>query len=62
MKQQERVKFFNTDKDYGFIKTERRRTRYFRAYYRAAERAGLQALSEGQRVTYEIEANILQAV
>jgi CspA family cold shock protein len=54
MPQQGSVKFFNTDKGYGFIKPDDGGRDIF-VHITAVERAGLQSLNEGQRVTYEIE-------
>lgn len=54
MPQQGTVKFFNADKGYGFIKPDDGGRDIF-VHITAVERAGLASLSEGQRVTYEIE-------
>lgn len=54
MSQQGTVKFFNADKGYGFIKPDDGGRDIF-VHITAVERAGLASLSEGQRVTYEIE-------
>lgn len=54
MPQQGSVKFFNADKGYGFIKPDDGGRDIF-VHITAVERAGLQSLNEGQRVTYEIE-------
>jgi CspA family cold shock protein len=47
------VKFFNTQKGYGFIQPEDGSKDVF-VHITAVERAGLRSLVEGQRVTYEI--------
>jgi CspA family cold shock protein len=47
------VKFFNTQKGYGFIRPEDGSKDVF-VHITAVERAGLRSLVEGQRVTYEI--------
>jgi cold shock protein len=56
MSQQGTVKFFNADKGYGFIKPDDGGRDIF-VHITALERAGLQALNKGQRVSYEIEAD-----
>ena len=48
------VKFFNTDKGFGFIQPEGGGTDSF-VHISAVERAGMTTLSEGQRVSYDIE-------
>lgn len=48
-----KVKFFNTQKGYGFIEPEDG-TRDVFVHISAVERAGLGTLVEGQRVSYEI--------
>ncbi len=48
------VKFFNKDKGYGFIQPEGGGNDAF-VHISAVERAGMDTLSEGQRVNYEIE-------
>ena len=47
------VKFFNTQKGYGFIQPEDGSKDVF-VHITAVERAGLRLLVEGQRVSYEI--------
>jgi CspA family cold shock protein len=47
------VKFFNTQKGYGFIQPEDGSKDVF-VHITAVERAGLRSLVEGQRVNYEI--------
>jgi CspA family cold shock protein len=54
MSQQGTVKFFNLDKGYGFIKPDEGGRDIF-VHVTAVERAGLHALAEGQRVSFEIE-------
>ena len=48
------VKFFNTDKGYGFIQPDDGGKDVF-VHATAVERAGLPALEEDQRLNYEIE-------
>ncbi len=47
------VKFFNTNKGYGFIAPEDGTKDVF-VHISALERAGLQQLNDGQKVSYEI--------
>jgi CspA family cold shock protein len=47
------VKFFNTQKGYGFIRPDDGSKDVF-VHITAVERAGLRSLVEGQKVTYEI--------
>jgi len=47
------VKFFNTDKGYGFIEPEDGSKDAF-VHISAVERSGLSTLSEGQKVSYEL--------
>ena len=47
------VKFFNTQKGYGFIQPEDGSKDVF-VHITAVERAGMRTLNEGQRVSYEI--------
>jgi CspA family cold shock protein len=54
MSQQGSVKFFNSDKGYGFIKPDDGGRDIF-VHITAVERAGLQSLNEGQRVSFEVE-------
>jgi CspA family cold shock protein len=56
MSEQGTVKFFNADKGYGFIKPDDGGRDIF-VHVTAVERAGLQSLNKGQRVSYEIEAD-----
>ena len=48
------VKFFNTDKGYGFIRPDDG-TRDVFVHVSAVTTSGLGTLNEGQRVTFEIE-------
>jgi CspA family cold shock protein len=56
MPQQGTVKFFNADKGYGFIKPDDGGRDIF-VHITTVERAGMQSLNKGQRVSYEIEAD-----
>ena len=47
------VKFFNTQKGYGFIQPDDGSKDVF-VHITAVERAGLRSLNEGQKVTFEI--------
>ena len=48
------VKFFNHDRGYGFIGPEDGSKDAF-VHISAVERAGINSLSEGQRVEYELQ-------
>lgn len=48
------VKFFNTTKGYGFIEPESGGQDAF-VHISAVERAGLNTLNEGQKVSYDLE-------
>ncbi len=48
------VKFFNTDRGYGFIAPEDGSKDAF-VHISALERAGISSLSEGQKVEYELQ-------
>ena len=48
------VKFFNTERGYGFIKPDDSGRDVF-VHITAVEKAGLQSLSEGQKISYEVE-------
>ena len=50
------VKWFNTKKGYGFIAPEGGSNDAF-VHISALEKAGLQALDEGQKVEYELAEN-----
>jgi cold shock protein len=54
MAQQGIVKFFNTDKGYGFIKPDDGGRDIF-VHITAVEQAGMTTLAEGQRISFEIE-------
>jgi len=47
------VKFFNTQKGYGFIRPEDGSKDVF-VHITAVERAGMRSLVEGQKIAYEI--------
>ncbi len=47
------VKFFNTQKGYGFIQPDDGSKDVF-VHISAVERAGMRSLNEGQKVSYEI--------
>jgi cold shock protein len=48
------VKFFNDAKGYGFIQPDNGESDAF-VHITAVERAGMQTLSQNQRVSYELE-------
>ena len=48
------VKFFNTDRGYGFITNEAGGKDAF-VHISAVERAGMSSLREGQKLNYELE-------
>ena len=48
------VKFFNTDKGYGFIQPEDGGADSF-VHISAVQAAGMQTLEKDQRLTYEVE-------
>ena len=50
------VKFFNTEKGYGFISPDEGSTDAF-VHITAVERAGLGSLEKDQRVKYELETD-----
>ena len=50
------VKFFNTDKGYGFIAPENGEGDAF-VHISAVERAGMTTLNKDQRVSYELETD-----
>ena len=50
------VKFFNTDKGYGFISPEDGGSDSF-VHITAVEQAGMQTLTQNQRVSYELETD-----
>ncbi len=47
------VKFFNTDKGFGFIQPEDESKDVF-VHVSAVERAGMTTLAEGQRVSFDV--------
>ncbi|MCZ0964526.1 cold-shock protein [Paracoccus benzoatiresistens] len=49
------VKWFNTEKGYGFIAPDAGGGDVF-VHITAVQRAGLQSLPDGQKVSYELEA------
>lgn len=56
MSQKGTVKWFNTQKGYGFIQPEAGGPDVF-VHISAVERAGMRGLNEGQKVSYEIVAD-----
>ncbi|MBB3771585.1 MULTISPECIES: cold-shock protein [Ancylobacter] len=50
------VKWFNEQKGYGFIQPDQGGQDVF-VHISAVQRAGLQSLSDGQKVSYEIETD-----
>ncbi|HEY1260973.1 MAG TPA: cold-shock protein [Stellaceae bacterium] len=48
------VKWFNTQKGYGFIQPDDGTTDVF-VHISAVERSGLSYLNEGQKISYELE-------
>ena len=50
------VKWFNSQKGYGFIQPDNGGKDVF-VHISAVERAGLRSLNEGQKVSYEIEVS-----
>ncbi len=48
------VKWFNTDKGYGFIQPEGGSRDVF-VHISALERSGLNSLKDGQKINYELE-------
>jgi CspA family cold shock protein len=51
-----KVKWFNTNKGFGFIQPEEGGADVF-VHISALERAGLADLKEGQRISYELATN-----
>ena len=54
MAQQGTVKFFNTDKGYGFIKPDAGGPDIF-VHITALQSAGLSGLKEGQKISFDVE-------
>ena len=50
------VKFYNDQKGFGFIQPDNGGKDVF-VHISAVERAGLRGLAEGQKVSYEVEAD-----
>ena len=50
------VKFFNTQKGFGFIQPDDGSKDVF-VHITAVERAGMRSLVEGQKITFDIEAD-----
>lgn len=50
------VKWFNSDKGYGFIQPDQGGADVF-VHISAVERAGLKSLNDGQKISYEIVQN-----
>ena len=48
------VKFFNTERGYGFIKPDDGGRDVF-VHITAVERAGMKSLNEGQRIDFDVE-------
>ena len=48
------VKFFNSERGYGFIKPDDGGRDVF-VHITAVERAGLKSLTEGQRISFDVE-------
>lgn len=48
------VKWFNSDKGYGFIQPDAGGADIF-VHISAVERSGMRALSDGQKLSYEVE-------
>jgi cold shock protein len=56
MAQKGKVKWFNSQKGYGFIQPDDGGKDVF-VHVSAVERAGMQGLSEGQKVSFDVIAN-----
>lgn len=50
------VKWFNTQKGFGFIQPENGGPDVF-VHISAVERAGLRGLNEGQKISYDVESD-----
>ncbi|GJE14243.1 cold-shock protein [Methylobacterium longum] len=51
------VKWFNETKGYGFIQPDDGGGRDVFVHISAVERAGMRSLNEGQKVSYDVEAD-----
>ena len=51
-----KVKWFSSTKGYGFITPDEGEKDVF-VHYTALEKSGVNSLSEGQKISYEIEEN-----
>ena len=51
------VKWFNETKGYGFIQPDDGGGKDVFVHISAVERAGMQGLNEGQKVSYDVEAD-----
>jgi CspA family cold shock protein len=51
------VKWFNSEKGYGFIQPDQGGGKDVFVHISAVERAGLRTLNEGQKVSYELETD-----
>ena len=51
------VKWFNETKGYGFIQPDDGSGRDVFVHISAVERAGMRSLNEGQKVSYDVEAD-----
>ena len=51
------VKWFNETKGYGFIQPDDGGGKDVFVHISAVERAGMRSLSEGQKVSYDVEAD-----
>ena len=51
------VKWFNETKDYGFIQSDDGGGKDVFVHISAVERAGMRSLNEGQKVSYDVEAD-----
>ena len=51
------VKWFNETKGYGFIQPDDGSGRDVFVHISAVERAGMRSLTEGQKISYDVEAD-----
>ena len=51
-----KVKWFNSNKGYGFIAPDDGKNDVF-VHYSALEKSGVNTLAEGQKVSFEVEKN-----